>query len=152
LLIVEGRRNVTKIARICFFIDRHISSFEGFLHRNQWSLSKVKEKTIELLCAQLGDDLKIYGAYLVGVDTTYVQKASSRMIGVQKWEEKKNGNKKRIDGHHWTIAGLICQLTKRFIFFPIIMRLISGKLHPYVLWQERKRQGEWISGTAPSLV
>jgi len=43
LLIAEGKRTTTKIAEASFFLDRHISSFAGFLSRNKWELDKVKE-------------------------------------------------------------------------------------------------------------
>jgi len=126
LLIVEGRRTVTKIAEVCFFLDRHISSFEGFLSRNQWDLGQVKEATVKLLIERLGDNFKVWGAYLVGIDTTHIPKTSKKMIGSQRWEESKGS----IEGHHWGIAGLIGQFGERFLFFPIAMRLISGSHNP----------------------
>jgi len=75
----------------------------------------------------LGERLRVKGAYLVGIDTTYILKTSKKMIGCQRWE----GGQNSIEGHHWVIVGLIGGFIARFLFFPIVMRLISGKLNPF---------------------
>jgi hypothetical protein len=35
MLITESRKTVTNIAHVCFFLDRHIASFEKFLSEFQ---------------------------------------------------------------------------------------------------------------------
>jgi len=41
LLLIEGRKCVTRIAEACFFIDRSLSSFERFLSEYHWDLNEV---------------------------------------------------------------------------------------------------------------
>ena len=36
LLLGESRKCVTNIAKACFFVDRHVSSWERFLSQYQW--------------------------------------------------------------------------------------------------------------------
>lgn len=61
------------------------------------------------------------------------------MFGVQKWKNH-SGNAdagQYVYGHHWALLGIIGKFfDKRFIFFPVIMRLITGQTAP---WQ-------WICG------
>ena len=129
LLLSHGKRTVTTIAKTCFFLERHLSSFEGFLARNQWDLPAVQRCTFRLLQQHLGERLKVHGAYLMGLDTTHTAKQAPKMIGTQKWHHNNNQQGSRIHGHHWAIGGLIAPLT-RLICFPLRMRLISGNLNP----------------------
>jgi len=80
----------------------------------------------------LSDKLYIYGAFLLVVDTTYTPKGSKKMLGIQKWKEH-SGNPDRGDyiiGHHWAIGALVSRLTNRFLCWPILTRMISGKKNP----------------------
>jgi len=129
LLISHGKRTVTTIAQTCFFLERHLSSFEGFLARNQWDLPAVQRCTFTLLQQHLGERLKVHGAYLMGLDTTHTAKQAPKMIGTQKWHHNNNQQGSRIYGHHWAIGGLIAPLASR-ICFPLSMRLISGNRNP----------------------
>jgi hypothetical protein len=153
LLLVEGRKCVTKVVEVCFFIDRSLSSFERFLSEYHWDLSEVGASLVQLLLKELGDKFKIYGAYLVALDTLLVAKASKKMTGVQKWKDH-SSNPDR-DGyqiaHNWAVIGLISRFCERYICWPILCRLISGKRNPfeYVAANEGIRPANiWDTATA----
>ena len=133
LLLVDGRKCVTGIADACFFVDRSLSSFQRFLSDYHWDLTEVISCLVKLLVRELGDKLKIYGAYLMVVDTSFVSKSSKRMMGVQKWKDH-SGNPDRgeyIIGHHWAIGAFLSRFADRFLCWPICCRLISGKANPF---------------------
>jgi len=132
MMITGGRKTVTNIAHACFFLDRHIASFEKFLSQYKWDMIQVSKAMIRLLLKVLADKLYICKAFLLSIDTTFTAKASKKMTGVQKWKDH-SGNPDRgsyITGHHWAIAGLISRLANRFLCWPILTRMISGKTNP----------------------
>jgi len=132
LLLVEGRKCVTRIAEACFFVDRSLSSFERFLSEYHWDLNEVIASLVKLLLNELGDKLKIYGAYLLVLDTILIAKASKKMAGVQRWKEH-SSNPDRGGyqiAHHWAVIALVSHFYKRYISWPILSRLISGKKNP----------------------
>ena len=153
-LIVEGRKCVTTIADACFFVDRSLSSFQRFLSEYHWDLTEVVDHLVRLLLRELKDEMKIYGAYLIAIDTSIVSKSSKKMIGVQKWKDH-SGNADRGEhrlGHHWAIGAMISSFGDRFLCWPVFCRLISGKLNPFcfVATEEGKirRANIWDSVTA----
>ena len=132
MLMVEGRKCITRIGHACFLLDRHIASFERFLSENSWDMNQVARTLVRLLTDTLKDKLYIYGAFLLAVDTTFNAKNSKKMIGIQKWKDH-SGNADRgnyIIGHHWGIAGLISRFADRFLCWPIFTMMISGKKNP----------------------
>lgn len=132
MLIVDGRKCITKIGHACFFLDRHIASFERFLSENKWDMNQVARTLVRLVVDTLKDKLRIHGAFLLAVDTTYTAKNSKKMTGIQKWTQH-SGNADRgkyIIGHHWGIAGLISRFANRFLCWPILTMMISGKKNP----------------------
>jgi hypothetical protein len=132
MLILEGRKCITNVEHACFFLDRHIASFERFLAKNKWDMNQVSKTMVHLLVKVLADSLYVCGAFLFVVDTTFNAKASKKMLGVQKWKDH-SGNPDRgqyLIGHHWAIGGLIGQCADRFLCWPILTRMISGKKNP----------------------
>jgi hypothetical protein len=87
LMVVEGRKCMTRLARCVFFHPRALSSWERFLAEHRWSLKAVAERLVRLVVARLGEQLKVHGAYLVGKDTPLVAKPATRMPGVQTWKD-----------------------------------------------------------------
>ena len=137
LLLTRGHKCMTHIAQVCFFVDRHISSWERFLAENTWDLTVLSKNLVHTLIVKLGDSLQVHGAYLAGLDTTLIAKTWGKMMGVQKWHQA-SGNADRGDsivGHHWGIIGLISfsALLGRYLCWPILMRLIPGQHNPF-LW------------------
>ena len=137
LLLTTGHKCMTHIAQTCFFLDRHLSSWERFLSENRWDLTVMSKHLVSLLLAKLGDSLKVYGAYLAAIDTTLIAKKGGKMLGVQKWHQA-SGNADRGDaivGHHWGILGLLSFSVplSRYLCWPILMRLIPGHHNPF-LW------------------
>lgn len=136
LLLGETRKCVTNMAGVCFFVNRHVSSWERFLSQYQWDINDVRLRLVTMLKQQIQDKLLVYGAYLAWVDTTLVAKVKGKMTGVQKWHDH-SGNPDRgehLIGHHWALAGL---LGAAFIgrqwtpmCFPILANLISGNTNP----------------------
>lgn len=137
LLMTTGHKCMTHIAQTCFFLDRHLSSWERFLSENRWDLRAMSKTLVQLLIAKLGDSLEVHGAYLAAIDTTLIAKMLGKMLGVQKWHQA-SGNADRGDaivGHHWGIIGLISfsVTLSRYLCWPILMRLIPGHHNPF-LW------------------
>lgn len=140
LLISGGRKCVTQLASVCFFVDKSLSGWERFFAESQWNLPLVSAKLIDLCLDQLGERALYAQRYLVALDTTFAQKALGKMTGVQRWrkgvEEKTNDKpvtphvSQSVVGHHWAIAGLLCLLSQKWQCFPLLTRLISGKQRP----------------------
>lgn len=138
MMINTTRKCMTNTAQSCFFLGKHISSYERFLAENKWDLHAVRKKLVELLLAKLYPYLMIHGALLAAYDTTLVEKAGKKMLGTQRWHSSTGTIAKDgfIFGHHWGIVGLVCKHTIRFICFPILAVLIPGNV----------KQQQWISG------
>jgi hypothetical protein len=137
LLLGETRKCVTNIARVCFFVERHVSSWERFLSQAQWDLPAVQQRLVTLLRERLGDQLLVAGAYLAWVDTTLVSKVKGRMPGVQCWHDH-SGNPNRgthLVGHHWALAGLLgvtwLAATWTPLCWPLLATLIPGQAAPF---------------------
>jgi len=128
LMVVEGRKCMTRLARCAFFHPRDLSSWERFLAEHRWSLAAVAERLVRLVVARLGEQLKVHGAYLVGKDTTLVAKTSTRMVGVQKWKNHSDNADRgaSLVGHHWNLVGLISPWGERWLCWPLVMRLAPG--------------------------
>jgi hypothetical protein len=137
MLLGESRKCVTNIARVCFFVDRHVASWERFLSQYQWDMSKIQSKVLALIREKMADSLLIYGAYLCWIDTTLVSKVKGKMVGVQKWHDH-SGNPDRgehLIGHHWAIAGLLCTSVLAgkalTLCWPLLANLIPGQSNPF---------------------
>ena len=124
LLITTGRLTTRSIAKTAFWIRRGNSTWDKFLSSAVWNPNQLIEPLVELVIDQLGNRLMIANHYVIAIDSTIVVKAAKKMIGVQRW---KNTNQSQI-GHHWMIGALLAAIGNRLIAFPIISRLICGKL------------------------
>jgi hypothetical protein len=134
LFITRGRKTMSRVAHTCFFIERHLSSWERFLSQNKWDLNAVLRTLVETVITQMGEALQVHGAYLIGLDPTLIAKNGTQMPGVQRWKDH-SGNADRgptIRGHHWAVAGLLgfSAAWGGYICFPLLMRMISGQLNP----------------------
>jgi hypothetical protein len=138
LLIVEGRKCITRISESCFFVDKSLSSFERFLADNQWDISYLLSLLVKLLIKELDQALKVYGQYLVALDTILIGKASKKMIGVQKFKDHSSDPKRggyQI-AHQWAVGALLSHYKdeilnrERFLAWPIVNRLVSGQKNP----------------------
>jgi hypothetical protein len=128
LMVVEGRKCMTRIARCVFFHQRDLRSWERFLAEHRWSLTTVTEHVVTLVVAQLGAQLQVHGAYLLGTDTTLVAKTATRMVGVQKWKDHSDNADRGayLVGHHWNLVGLISLWGTRWLCWPLVRRLVPG--------------------------
>jgi DDE superfamily endonuclease len=128
LMVVEGRKCMTRLARCVFFHQRDLSSWERFLAVSRWSLTAVTERLVTLVVTKLGAQLQVHGAYLVGKDTTLVAKTATRMPGVQKWKDHSDNADRGayLIGHHWNLVGLISPWGTRWLCWPLVMRLVPG--------------------------
>jgi hypothetical protein len=129
MMLIESKKTNTNIAHACFFLKKHIASYERFLSEYIWDMNQLTNVLVKLLINVLKNKLYIHGAFLLAVDTTHKAKASKKMIGVQKWKQGDNENN-YIIGHHWAIAGLIGRFANRFLCYPILARMISGYKNP----------------------
>ena len=135
LLMTGGRKTMNRLARTCFWVDRHLASWERFLAENRWDPTALLATLLDILRAKLTDGLKVHGAYLAALDTLLIAKNGRKMPGIQFWKDH-SGNADRgehIRGHHWAILGLITfsQQWGRFLCLPLLMQLISGQLNPF---------------------
>jgi hypothetical protein len=144
LMVVEGRKCLTRLARCAFFHQRALSSWERFLAGHRWSLTAVTERLVTLVVERLGEQLQVHGAYLVGKDTTLVAKSAKRMLGVQKWKDHSDNADRgaSLVGHHWNLAGLISRWDTRWLCWPLVMRLGPGL----------KGARQWIVGDTSALM
>jgi DDE superfamily endonuclease len=128
LMVVEGRKCLTRLARCAFFHQRDLSSWERFLAGYRWSLTAVTERLVRLVVERLGEQLQVHGAYLVGKDTTLVAKTAKRMLGVQKWKDHSDNADRGayLVGHHWNLVGLISLWGMRWLCWPLVRRLVPG--------------------------
>ena len=83
LMVVEGRKCMTRLARCAFFHQRDLSSWERFLAEHRWSLSAVTDRLVTLVVSSWGTSSRCMGPTLLGKDTTLVAKTATRMPGVQ---------------------------------------------------------------------
>lgn len=137
LLLTGGRKTMSRVAHTCFFVDRHLVSWERFLAENSWDPLAVCGTLLEQLQTKLADDLQIHGAYLAVVDTLLIAKNGHRMLGIQKWKDSSDNADRgeRIRGHHWALVGLISYSPQwgRYLCLPVLMQLISGQLNPSLM-------------------
>ena len=144
LMVVEGRKCMTRLARCAFFHPRDLSSWERFLAEHRWSLSAVTERLVTLVVTKLGDQLQVHGAYLLGKDTTLVAKTAKRMPGVQTWKDHSDNadHGAYLVGHHWNLVGLISPWGTRWLCWPLVMRFVPGL----------KGARQWIVGDTAELM
>jgi hypothetical protein len=134
LLLTGGRKTMSRVAHTCFFVDRHLASWERFVAENAWDPTALGQTLLETLRLKLGASLQVQGAYLAVVDTLLIAKNGHHMLGLQTWHDH-SGNAdrgERLRGHHWAILGLVSfsQEWGRYLCFPLLMQLISGQLNP----------------------
>ncbi|WP_242867426.1 IS701 family transposase [Thermotalea metallivorans] len=133
LLVTEGKKTTRNIYRYCFFYKKHLASWERFLSKNQWDCMGIMKQLFYKLLELFPDSFIVHGALLLAYDTSLIAKNSEKILGIQKWNNH-SGNADKgeyIIGHHWGILGLIGSfLSKRFLCFPLIFWLISGKSNP----------------------
>ena len=119
MLLGQTRKCVTNIAKVSFFVERHLTSWERFISQYQWDLSSVRKRLVILLMDQLKDKLIIYGGYLAAVDTTLVTKVLGKMPGVQKWHDHSSNPEQHLmaiigqlspswEQPLWLVSGLSC--------------------------------------------
>lgn len=140
LLTSSKRKVTTNLKRQCFFVKKHIASWERFVSDYKWNHLEIANTMLKILVRKYIGNFTIHKKLLIAIDTTLIAKNTKKMFGVQKWNNH-SGNAeegKYIFGHHWGLLGLVGKfLDKRFIFFPLLMKLITGQTAP---WQ-------WICGT-----
>lgn len=134
LLLTGGRKTMSRVAQTCFFVDRHLASWERFLAENAWDPTALGQTLLDTLRLKLGSSLQVHGAYLAVVDTLLIAKNGRQMVGVPGLHAH-SGNAdrgERLRGHHWAILGLVSfsQEWGRYLCFPWVMQLISGQLNP----------------------
>jgi len=126
-----------KVGRLLeIFIDTAFFT-RSILHLGKWSFYDVVRKLFTLLTDLFPEQLLVFEAYLIAFDTSLIAKNSKKITGVQKWKDH-SGNADSgefITGHHWGILGIVGKFfTGRFLCFPLIFRLITGK----------KQLSQWI--------
>jgi DDE superfamily endonuclease len=128
LMVVEGRKCMTRLARGAFFHQRDLSSWERFLAEHRWSLSTVTDRLVTLVVSKLGAQLQVHGAYVLSTDTTLVAKTAQRMPGGQKWKDPSDNADRgaSLIGHHWNLVGLLSPWESRWRCWPLVMRLVPG--------------------------
>jgi len=120
-------------ANACFFLKKHVSSFERFLSEYKRSINKLISALVLLFIVGIrGERLRVHGAFLLAEDTTFARKAGKKMPGVQKWKDHSSSPDRGgyILGHNRSILGLLFPFSGRWFCFPIMARLIPGQKNP----------------------
>ncbi len=132
MLSGQSRKTVADIAKVCFFVNRHLSGFERFLSQYKWDLEALQKHTPGLIQAKPGDRALVSGAHSAWVDTTLIAKVKGKTAGVQKWHDH-SGNPDRGDrmvSHHQALVGLsslgLAGSQIMTLSFPLLADLISG--------------------------
>jgi len=130
MMINTGSKCMTNTAQACFFLGKHISSFERFLSENKWDLYAIRRQLVEILLRKLYPLLMIHDALLGIYDTTLVAKASKQMVAIQKWHNStQNADQSRaIIGHQWGIIGLACAARHKERFSGLVPMNTTGFL------------------------
>ena len=134
LLLTGGRKTMSRVAPPCFFVERHLVSWERFLAENTWDAAALGQTLLETLRLKLAASLQVQGVYLAGVDTLLIAKNGQQLLGLQTWPDP-SGNAdrgERIRGQHGARLGWLglSQAWGRYLCFPLLMQLISGQLKP----------------------
>lgn len=97
------------------------------------------QSMLKMLLRKYIKHFMIYGKLLLPVDTTLTAKNTDKMFGTQKWKNH-SGNAdagQYVSGHHWGVLGIRGKFfDRRYICFPLLMRIITGKAVNY----------QWICG------
>lgn len=135
LMVVEGRKCLTRLARCAFFPHRDLSSWERFLAEHRWSVAATTERLIRLVGERLGEQLTVHGASLGGTEPTVVAKTATRMLGGQTWQDPSDNADRGASrvGHHWNLVGWLSAWGTRWLCWPLLMRLVPG-LHGARPW------------------
>jgi hypothetical protein len=130
LLVSEGKKTTRNIHRYCFFYKKNLASWERLLSQYKWSYPEVMKKLFLLLISTFPQQFLLWDAYTLAYDSSLMAKNSIKIPGVQKWRNH-SGNAdtgEYVVGHHWGILGLVGKFYgSRFLCFPLLFRLISGK-------------------------
>jgi len=126
------RKCMTKMARSCVFVDRHLARWERVLAESHGDLRGVSQTLVARRLQQLGSRLYLWDALLAAVDTTLVPKGRGQMPGVQKWHDH-SGDPARgesLVGHHWALIGLVSAWGVGYLCWPVVARLLPGQCNP----------------------
>jgi hypothetical protein len=131
-LLAKGRKCVTRLHAVCFFLERSLSSFERFLEEYQWDLLGAVQGVAGQLVHRLGAATQIEGGFLMALDGTLAPKEGKQMPGVQNWHDSsENADRgETVRGHHWMLGALLSRCGERFLAWPLVARLVSGKKNP----------------------
>src|SRR5881397_2889393 len=128
LMVVEGRKGMTRLARCVFLHQRARRSWERFLAAHRWSLTAVTARLVTLVVTTLGDTRQVHGAYVLDTATTLVAKTSTRMVGGQTWKDHRDHADRgaSLVGHHGNLVGLISPWGPRWRCWPLVRRFVPG--------------------------
>ena len=133
LLLSGGRKTMSRVAHTCFWVDRHLASWERFLSQNRWDTTALFGTLLDTLHAKLADSLKIHGAYLAVVDTLLIAKNGHKMPGVQLWKDH-SGNADRKRGRKWKPAGLLTALPAQSVSVHLYGKVVTVRAVCRVVW------------------
>ena len=58
LLLTSGRKTMSRVAHTCFWVERHLASWERFLAENRWDPTAVGQTLVDTLQAKLMEALQ----------------------------------------------------------------------------------------------
>lgn len=120
LMVLDTKRCVTNII-LTSRIGKHWTNFYRFLREYKWSPQQVSQRLLELLIWNLKPErdndgrIRIYGV----VDDTHAIKCGKKIYGVSWFSRKLKNMTKKIFGNCFVCFGLLFQINKRWILFPI---------------------------------
>jgi hypothetical protein len=65
MMLLENKKTLTNITHACFFLKKHIASFEKFLSEYIWDMNQLTNVLVKILINVLKNKLYIYDAFLL---------------------------------------------------------------------------------------
>lgn len=143
LMVLETKRCVTNII-LTSRINKHWTNFYRFLQKYKWSPQQVSQRLLNLIIWNIKPErdkdgrLRIYGV----VDDTHTLKSGKKIYGVCWFARKLKNATKKIFGNCFVCFGLLFQINKTWLLFPICALIYVRKKYLHELPEEKQSKEE----------
>lgn len=141
--ILETKRCVSNII-LSSPIEKHWTNFYRFLRQYKWSKEEVSRRLLELIVRILKVErdedgrIRVYGV----TDDTYTVKCGKKIFGVSWFVRKLKNMPKKMFGNCFVCFGILFQIKKRWLLFPISALLYLRKKYVEGLPKEKQKEEE----------
>lgn len=143
LMVLETKHCVTNII-LTSNIDKHWTNFYRFLSRYKWLTQQVSQRLLELIIFNIKPEIDEDGRiriYAV-IDDAHTIKCSKKIYGVSWFARKLKNIPKKVFGNCFVCFGLLFQINKRWVLFPISALIYIRKKYIQELPEEEKFKEE----------